>query len=177
MIRVLDLRRETTPQGQKITFLTRDVREVDEVIVKYKNTPLTVDFKPVRRARSLNANRYHYTLCDKIAKALRTTAEEVHTQLMIDWGTPFETRGEAQMILGDSTVKSGNGIYLRPTGQYEDISGKRCQWFIIIKPSHLYDTAEMSRLIDGTIEEARGLGIETATPDEIARLKAAWRPA
>ena len=176
MIRVLDLRRETTPQGQKITFLTRDVREVDEVIMKHGKGPLSVDFKPIRRARSLNANRYHYTLCDKIAKVLRTTAEEIHTQLMIDWGTPFEKRGGVQMVLSDTAI-SGDGIYLRPTGDYELINGARWQWFIVIKPSHLYDTAEMSRLIDGTIEEARGLGIETATPDEIARMKAAWRPA
>jgi hypothetical protein len=32
----------------------------------------------------------------------------------------------------------------------------------------------MARLIDGTIQEAKQLGIETATPDEIARMKALW---
>ena len=33
----------------------------------------------------------------------------------------------------------------------------------------------MSVLIDGTVAEARELGIETMTPDQLERMKAAWR--
>lgn len=40
--------------------------------------------------------------------------------------------------------------------------------------SSSYDTKEMSRLIDYIADEAKGLGIETMTPDELAQLKAAW---
>ena len=32
------------------------------------------------------------------------------------------------------------------------------------------DKAEMARLIDGTVEEAKQLGIETKTPQEIAEM-------
>jgi hypothetical protein len=35
-------------------------------------------------------------------------------------------------------------------------------------------TSEFARLIDGTISEAKNLGIETMTPSELAMLKEAW---
>ena len=47
--------------------------------------------------------------------------------------------------------------------------------YIAVKCSHLYDSKEMSDLIDGTVEEAKSLGIETATPEEIERMKLLWK--
>ena len=41
--------------------------------------------------------------------------------------------------------------------------------------SSSYDTAEMSRLVEAVVEEAKGLGVETMTPVELDRLKAAWK--
>ena len=37
------------------------------------------------------------------------------------------------------------------------------------------NTQEMSRLIDGTVSQAKELGIETATPEELERMKNEWR--
>ncbi len=36
------------------------------------------------------------------------------------------------------------------------------------------DSKEMVRLIDGAIEQARELGIETDTPEQLARYKEDW---
>lgn len=44
----------------------------------------------------------------------------------------------------------------------------------VYKDSHKMDTKEMARVIDGAIQEAKALGIETETPDELARMKARW---
>ena len=46
--------------------------------------------------------------------------------------------------------------------------------YIVFKQTHLMDSKEMSRLIEGTVQEAQNLGIETLTPDELERLKGAW---
>ena len=43
-----------------------------------------------------------------------------------------------------------------------------------MRGSHTFDSAEMSRLITATVDEAKELGIETMTPDEIARMNALW---
>ena len=40
--------------------------------------------------------------------------------------------------------------------------------------THLYNTKEMSQFIDGVVQEAQNLDIETKTPNEIAELKSLW---
>ena len=40
--------------------------------------------------------------------------------------------------------------------------------------SSVYNTKEMSRLIDEVVQEAQGLGIQTKTPQELAELKNLW---
>ena len=36
------------------------------------------------------------------------------------------------------------------------------------------DSREMSRLIEGAVQEAQNLGIETLTPGELARMNLEW---
>jgi hypothetical protein len=55
-----------------------------------------------------------------------------------------------------------------------EINGVKFNCFIVFKETHTLDSKEMARLIDGTVQEAKQLGIETATPEEIARMKALW---
>ena len=41
--------------------------------------------------------------------------------------------------------------------------------------SSTYNTKEMSVLIDGVVSEAKEMGIETLSPAELERMKAAWQ--
>ena len=52
----------------------------------------------------------------------------------------------------------------------QSMRGIRCQKCILIKPSHEYNSAEMAKLIRGTIEEEKWLGIETIPPEELKRM-------
>lgn len=169
------LRRTVTPQGTQISFQSEDYDEIDKLFARDPSKPLRVDFKSVREKRSLNANAYHYKLCDEIAKAIRSTQEEVHTSLMTDYGTPYtDAEGHPVFVLLKADSQSVFGMYLRPTGQFKSGKDGDYQWYITIKPSHEYDTDEMARLIDGTVYEAKELGIETMPPAEIERLKSLW---
>ena len=47
-------------------------------------------------------------------------------------------------------------------------------YYKIYKGSSQFNQEEMSILIDGIVEEAKQLGIETMTPSEIANLKSMW---
>ena len=40
--------------------------------------------------------------------------------------------------------------------------------------SSTFDTQQMSRLIDGLVQDCRALGLETLPPDKLALLKEAW---
>ena len=46
--------------------------------------------------------------------------------------------------------------------------------YYVLRGSHTYNSAEMARLIQGTIEDCKEQGIETATPDEIAKMQSLW---
>ena len=44
----------------------------------------------------------------------------------------------------------------------------------IYRGSHTYDMKEMSVLIDGTVADAKELGIDTITPAELQEMKERW---
>lgn len=171
MIKIFDLKRSTTPGVQTVTFKTNDVHELDMMIARMFDKPLQVKFMPQRAKRSLNANNYHYALCGKIAEVLGSTTDEIHKMLMADYGTP-ETDEAGKTYF--SLMKEPHG-YCKATGHFEDRKDGRYQWFVIIKPSHLYNTQEMARLIDGTVYEAKALEIETMPPAELERMKTSWK--
>jgi hypothetical protein len=47
-------------------------------------------------------------------------------------------------------------------------------FYRIYRGSHTYNTEEMQKLIAGTVQECENVGIETATPNEIAKMIAQW---
>lgn len=146
----------------------QDVRVGEEydLIVKKHSNP-----------RSLNANSYHWVLCEKMAKKLRTSKYEVHNQLMADYGTDWLDEGGKHiyvMMKDDGSYLRSETMHYRPTDAVEDRNGTQYRWFILLLPSHLMDTKQMSALIDGTVSDAKEMGIETKTPDEIERMKALW---
>lgn len=128
--------------------------------------------------RSLNANNYHWMLCEQMAKILKVSKYEVHNQLMIDYGTDWlDEAGDRVYVLmkdNDRYLRKETEHY-RPTDATEDRKGTLYRWFVLLLPSHLMNSKEMSDLIDGTVSEAKELGIDTRTPDEIERMKALWQ--
>ena len=130
-----------------------------------------------KEKRSLNANAYFWVLVGKIAQATHSTNEEVHTRLLQDYGQISITDGVADWVVlpeGHSVV----GEYLLPTPNKVKLQTKKGERvgivYIRLRGSRTYNTAEMARLIDGTVSEAKELGIETMTPEQIERLKKTW---
>ena len=136
-----------------------------------------ITIKKKRGRRSLNANNYHWTLCEQMAKILQTGKYQIHNQLLIDYGTDWISEdGDRTYVLmkDDYRYLKAETEHYRPTDMTEDRKGTLYRWFVLLLPSHLMDTAQMSALIDGTVSEAKELGIDTRTPDEIERMKALW---
>ena len=55
-----------------------------------------------------------------------------------------------------------------------NIEGRDYACYLFFKRTHTLDSAEFSRLIDGAVYEAQLLGIDTDTPEQIARYKEEW---
>ena len=122
--------------------------------------------------RSKNANSYCWVLCQKIADVIRSSKEEVYLENL-------KRYGQCELwplVHGTDPEQFFRGI----TKYYEFydygiLNGKECDWFKVFRGSSSYTTSEMSVFIDGLVSEAQELGIETATPLELARMKEKWQ--
>ena len=164
----------------KVT-ISFDKKDSVEIVNVFSGIKPDVEYDIVikkRGKRSLNANNYHWSLCEQMAKVLKVSKYEVHNQLMIDYGTDWldESGNRSYVLMKDNDrYLRMETTHYRPTDATEDRKGTIYRWFVLLLPSHLMSTKEMSDLIDGTISEAKELGIDTRTPDEIERMKALWQ--
>lgn len=136
--------------------------------------PYVMTIEKQKRARSLNANAYCWILCDKIAAKVGATKEIVYRKNIAEVGS-FEVIEIAEIALKkwiENWKSRGLGWMAEPIGKGSN------EGFVSVMNyygSSAYDTAEMSRLIDSLVSEAKSLGIETLTPNELERLKTAWK--
>lgn len=154
-----------------ITFETEELPKYDEL----KDSDLDIEVKAYRKKRSLNANAYFHVLAGKIAEATGQSHTEAHNHLIAEYG---QMDAEVQNIIMDDEIpyQKLETLHLRPTTATRLMdNGKLYRVYYVMRGSHTYDTKEMARLIDGTVSEAKELGIETLTPDELERMKASWK--
>ena len=130
---------------------------------------LTIEVARERKKRSLDANAYFHVLVTKIAGVIGSSITEVKNRLIRDYGQYEYIDGKIPTLLVrpeyiDDFLNSPS-IHLKQEG----MEGNRAR-MAVMRGSHTYNTAEMSRLIDGTVAEAKELGIETLPPDDLRRL-------
>ena len=134
--------------------------------------PVRVDCKEWKNRRSLDANAYFHVLCNQIAAAMKIGNDECKRQLVLDYGTL--DRDKDGKIAGAKLPASVDILryysYAKPYST-EIINGREYIAYLFYKPTHELDTREMARLIDGAVNEAKQLGIETLPPHELAALE------
>ena len=128
---------------------------------------LSIEVKPYREKRSLNANAYAWKLIGEIADIVRANKEDVYLEML-------KRYGQSEIFSVLSHIPFGEYVkYYEEAGE-SMLNGKQFTHYKVYKGSSEFDTREMSILIDGIVSEAKNLGIQTETPNEIARLKAMW---
>ena len=132
----------------------------------------TLEIKEKKAHRSLSANGYYWSLVEQLSKVLKMSKDELHELMLERYGTFL--RFENGELFGMSTEKENDplitGIHTRYRGK-STTNGKTFYHYYVIKGSRYYDTKEMSDLIGGIVDECKLQGIETMTPEEIARLR------
>lgn len=128
---------------------------------------LDIEIKEYREKRSLNANGYAWKLITEIANEVGKSKEEVYLDMLRHYG-----QSELVSVLSDIDV-TGYFKYYEVAGT-SMLNGKEFTHYKVYKGSSEYNTKEMSILIDGIVQEAKQLDIETLTPDEISRIKEMW---
>lgn len=166
--RISNISRDFTSGKVQITF-TVDHYESEEV-ERLMCKDLRLKAVIWREKRSLDANSYYWVLLDKIAGVLGSTKEEVHEIMLHRYGTYDLLDDERPITITLSTeVDIG-----RLDGHYTAYKGSedgKFMSFIKLKGSSEMNTEEFAHLLDGTIYEAKQMGIETLTPTELERIK------
>lgn len=135
---------------------------------------LDISAKKHREKRSLNANSYFHVLGGKIAEKLGTTLTHEKNRLIREYGQWEVIEGAIPTVTVmaeyEDRMLDMEAVHLK-TVERPDKEKVRMAF---MRGSHTYDSKEMSRLIDGTVSEAKELGIEVLTPNELERMKASW---
>lgn len=134
---------------------------------------LDITARKHREKRSLNANNYFHVLVTKIAEKTGNSNTAEKNRLIREYGFYKYIDGKIPTMTMKKEYEDGmlemDGLHVRVISRDGDTVK-----FGLMRGSHTYNTAEMARLIDGTVSEAQEWGIETMTPEQIERMKASW---
>lgn len=151
-------------RGAVMRFLRTKKDKIYELIIK-----------EYRQKRSLDANAYAWVLIHKLAKAMQITPLEVYQQAVLTVGdnyTPMCVRELDKDRFVRNWECRGDGWQCVDRGQ-SSVEG--CRTIFAYYGSSVFDTAQMSRLIDSLIQDCKALDIETLPPEKLALLKEEWR--
>ncbi len=144
----------------------RKAERLDIKIVKHRNS------------RSKDANSYMWALCDKIAQKLTGegethTKEDVYREAIKDIGVFYDDDIEPKKVERRRTAWEmiGTGWITERVDFTQDGNREIIRFYY---GSSRYNTAQMSKLIDNIVQDAKALGIETKTPEEIEKMKVMW---
>lgn len=113
-------------------------------------------------------NNYAWKLLTEIGNVLRASKDEIYLKML-------KRYGQSELISVLSHIPIEHYVkYYEEAGESK-LNGKMFTHYRVYKGSSDFDSREMSIFIDGVVSEAKELGIQTETPDEIARMKSLWR--
>lgn len=174
--RIKDVSLDWRSGKTSITFMV-DHASKEEINRLAALESLDITAKKHREKRSLNANAYFHVLVALIAEAVHSDNNAVKNKLIRDYGQYEYIDGciPTYLVREEYAEKilDKEGIHFCVVGN-EHINGIDYTRVAFMRGSHTYDTKEMARLIDGAVEEAKALGIETMPPDELKRMLEAW---
>ena len=128
---------------------------------------LSIKIDKYREKRSLNANALCWKVCTEIANVLRSDKDSVYLEML-------KRYGQSEIVSVLSTVDVSGYFKYYDTFGTGYVKGKEFTHYKIYKGSSEYDTREMSILLDGIIDEAKGMGIDVMSESELALIKNEW---
>lgn len=132
------------------------------------------EISPQKKKRSKDANAYAWSLIHQIAGKLRMPPIEVYRNAILNTGGVTESVVCIAEHAVDAFTRAWEAGHLGR--QVQQFPSNR-QGFVnltVIYGSSDYDTAQMSRFIDGLVQDAQALGIETEDPGKIQSLLDSW---
>lgn len=131
-----------------------------------------------KEKRSLSQNAYYWVLVGKVAQKSGIPSSVIHNQNLRDLGLVLRINEALVPVYIPDTEKAENQAlnadtyHIKPTSQVkEGKDGKMFRCYVMLRGSSTFNTDEMASLLNLMIQEAQAQGIETITPQELARIR------
>lgn len=129
---------------------------VDEL----KEKDLAIEIKVFRKKRSLDANAFFWATIGDISEKIGIPPREIYREMIRDIGGNYDVlpiKTARVELFQNVWEKQGEGWICESIGasKFKGYTNMRCYY-----GSSTYDTAQMSRLIDLAVEEAKAQGIQ-----------------
>ena len=151
-----------------------DLGKAMSVVRNHKDRLYDLEVKEHRKKRSLDANAYAWVLINKLADVMRIPPSEVYRQAIQDISGNSEIipiKNEAVDQFKQAWQHNGIGWMCRDMGKSK-LSGYRN--LMVYYGSSVYNSKQMSDLIDHLVQDCKALDIETLTPDKLSMLTEEW---
>lgn len=128
---------------------------------------LSVKIDKHRVKRSLNSNNYAWKLITEIGNILRKDKDEVYIDMLRRYG-------QREMISVKANIPIREYIKYCDEAGESSLNGVVFKHYFVYKGSSEFDSREMAIFIDGIVDDAKELGIQTETPEMLAKIKSLW---
>lgn len=156
----------------KVTFIVNE-RSALESLDEIKDLDkLSIEAKKYRKKRSLDANSYCWLLIGKLAEKLNLKPLDVYRKAIIEVGVYEVVPIKDEAVERYIEVWQDNGLGWLCETMKSKLDGYTnvIAWY----GSSVYNSKEMSKLVDNIVEECQEHGIETLPPQELESMKASW---
>lgn len=144
------------------------------LIQDFKGKEVNIEIKSFKQKRSLDANAYAWALIDKLAEKTGISKYDIYREYIKNIGGVSTTicvqERFAERIAKD-WERNGKGWQ----AEIVDSKIKGCKNIVCYEGSSEFDSSQMHRLIELIVQDCKEQGIETETPDEIARRIERWK--
>lgn len=130
--------------------------------------------KKEKKRRSLDANAYAWVLIDKISKKVGESPLAVYRNAVRDTGGVSLEAEEVPLDILEQYIRKWVGDHLGRQVKIFPAYDFGCVNVIRVCGSSDYDVSQMARFVDGLVQDAQALGIETRDPGYIQSLLDAW---
>lgn len=170
--------RDIVPLVRK-TLVSLELDVLAAEVEKLSGKELNVSLSRYTERRSISQNAYYWVLLSKTAAKVGVSTAYMHNDILQRHPRPLIIGGKVAHIPVPDTeeamqeamesvtyhIKAGSQVM-------EGADGIMYRTYTLLRGSSDYDTEEMTVLLNDLIEEAKAQGIETATPAELARMRA-----
>lgn len=158
-------------ESQNITITVQaDCREMFDDL---KDADIDIEIKKHYRSRSLDMNSLCWRLIDQIAEKTNIKKTEVYRNAILEIGGISDTVCVKECAV-DKLIEGWTHKGLGWQAEVEPSKLKGCMNVTLYYGSSVFNTKQMSALIDILIQDANELGIPTMSRKEIDRALSVW---